>query len=55
MTEILKLIGQLPMISESAGLIINLGTETEVNRVLLQEYIKLGQSVRNLRFKHLLR
>ncbi len=29
----------------TADLIIDLGTETEVNRVLLQEYIKLGQRV----------
>jgi alpha-L-fucosidase len=30
---------------KSASLTIDLGTETEVNRILLQEYIKLGQRV----------
>jgi len=32
--------------SEKSGdLIVNLGTETEVNRIIVQEYIKLGQRV----------
>ncbi len=40
---------------KSASLTIDLGSETEVNRVLLQEYIRLGQRVRNLRLKHWLK
>ena len=36
--------------SQATGsLIINLGTETEVNRIILQEYIKLGQRVQEFR------
>ena len=33
----------------SASLTIDLGTETEVNRILLQEYIKLGQRVQEFK------
>ena len=33
----------------SASLTIDLGTETEVNRVVLQEYIKLGQRVQEFK------
>jgi alpha-L-fucosidase len=33
----------------SGDLIINLGAETEVNRILLQEYIKLGQRVQEFK------
>ncbi len=33
----------------SAELIINLGSETEVNRILIQEYIKLGQRVQEFK------
>jgi alpha-L-fucosidase len=32
-----------------SDLIIDLGTETEVNRILLQEYIKLGQRIQEFR------
>jgi len=33
----------------SGDLIINLGPETEVNRIILQEYIKLGQRVQEFK------
>jgi alpha-L-fucosidase len=33
----------------SGDIIIDLGTETEVNRIVLQEYIKLGQRVQEFR------
>ena len=33
----------------SASLTIDLGSETEVNRILLQEYIKLGQRVQEFK------
>jgi alpha-L-fucosidase len=33
----------------TGDLIINLGTETEVNRIVLQEYIKLGQRVQQFK------
>ncbi len=36
--------------SQTTGdIIINLGTETEVNRIVLQEYIKLGQRIQEFR------
>ena len=35
----------------SASLTIDLGTETEVNRILLQEYIKLGQRVQEFKIE----
>jgi alpha-L-fucosidase len=34
---------------KSGEIVIDLGTETEVNRILLQEYIKLGQRVQEFR------
>ena len=38
------------MIHQTAGdLIIDLGAETEVNRIILQEYIKLGQRVQEFK------
>ncbi len=33
--------------TNSASLTIDLGTETEINRILIQEYIKLGQRVKS--------
>jgi len=38
---------------KSASLTIDLGTETEVNRILLQEYIKLGQRVQEFKVEAL--
>jgi alpha-L-fucosidase len=37
----------------SAGLIINLGQETEVNRIVIQEYIRLGQRVQEYKVEAL--
>ena len=43
--EILKHSGPQLTHDTSGDLIIDLGSETEVNRILIQEYIKLGQRV----------
>jgi alpha-L-fucosidase len=41
--------------SEKSGeLIVNLGTETEVNRIIVQEYIKLGQRVQEFQVSALI-
>jgi alpha-L-fucosidase len=37
----------------TAELIIDLGTETEINRILLQEYIKLGQRIQEFKVEAL--
>jgi alpha-L-fucosidase len=39
---------------KTADLIIDLGNETEVNRILLQEYIKLGQRVQEFKITALI-
>ena len=42
----LTLTGQHPTIT-TASITIDLGAETEVNRILIQEYIKLGQRIKS--------
>jgi alpha-L-fucosidase len=37
--------------SKEASVVIDLGGETEINRVLVQEYIKLGQRITGFRFE----
>jgi alpha-L-fucosidase len=39
---------------KSASLTIDLGTETDVNRILLQEYIRLGQRVQEFKVEALI-
>jgi len=39
---------------ETGELIVNLGTETEVNRIIVQEYIKLGQRVQEFQVSALI-
>ena len=38
----------------SASVVIDLGTETEMNRIILQEYIKLGQRVQEFKVEALI-
>ncbi len=42
------------MHKQSGDLIIDLGGETEVNRIILQEYIKLGQRVQEFKVELLI-